>query len=253
MGSVRAGNLYGTLELLILRALEVGGAMHGVSVADHIAVRSGGVFQVEEGSLYPALHRLQAKGYVTWEWMKTDEGKRAKYYELSKAGRKALTSELAGREPRLHRAATLGDGTPGEEQPRPIPKRLKGLRLLMAEDGPDNRRLIEHILSSAGADLTIVENGELAVDEALEARESGCPYDVILMDMQMPVLDGYEATRSLRERGYTGAIVALTAHAMATDRQKCMDAGCDDFASKPINQEKLLAIIQSRGRQRVTA
>jgi len=94
MGSIRAGNLYGTLELLILRGLELDGAMHGVSVADHIAVRSAGVFRVEEGSLYPALHRLQAKGYVTWEWMKTDEGKRAKYYEISKAGRKALAREL---------------------------------------------------------------------------------------------------------------------------------------------------------------
>jgi len=96
MGSVRAGNLYGTLELLILKGLELDGPMHGVSVADQIAVRSGGVFNVEEGSLYPALHRLQAKGYVTWEWMKTVEGKRAKYYELSKAGRKALARELEG-------------------------------------------------------------------------------------------------------------------------------------------------------------
>ena len=96
MGSVRAGNLYGTLELLILKGLELNGPMHGVSVADHIQFRSGGVFQIEEGSLYPALHRLQAKGYVSWEWMKTDEGKRAKYYEIAKAGRKALARELRG-------------------------------------------------------------------------------------------------------------------------------------------------------------
>jgi transcriptional regulator len=96
MGSVRAGNLYGTLELLILRGLELGGAMHGVSIADQIAARSEGVFRIEEGSLYPALHRLQAKGYVTWEWMKTDEGKRAKFYEISGAGQKALARELDG-------------------------------------------------------------------------------------------------------------------------------------------------------------
>lgn len=94
MGGVRAGSLYGTLELLILKGLEIHGPMHGVAVADHIARRSDGVFKIEEGSLYPALHRLQGKGHVTWEWMKTEEGKRAKYYELTKAGRRALRKEL---------------------------------------------------------------------------------------------------------------------------------------------------------------
>lgn len=96
MGSVSAGNLYGTLELLILKGLEANGPMHGVSVADYIRARSGGVFQIEEGSLYPALHRLQAKGHVSWEWVKTEDGKRAKYYEISRAGRKALSHEMDG-------------------------------------------------------------------------------------------------------------------------------------------------------------
>ncbi|NIO33141.1 MAG: PadR family transcriptional regulator [Gemmatimonadetes bacterium] len=94
MGTVRAGNLYGTLELLILRALELFGPLHGVGVADHIASRSAGLFRVEEGSLYPALHRLQAKGYVDWEWRKTEEGKRAKFYEITRKGRRALSREL---------------------------------------------------------------------------------------------------------------------------------------------------------------
>jgi DNA-binding PadR family transcriptional regulator len=70
--------------------------MHGVAVADHIASRSDGRFKIEEGSLYPALHRLQAKGYVTWEWVRTEEGKRAKYYELTKGGRRAMKRELKG-------------------------------------------------------------------------------------------------------------------------------------------------------------
>jgi PadR family transcriptional regulator PadR len=96
MGGIRAGNLYGTLEMLILRGLELGGAMHGVGVADHIASRSDGLFKVEEGSLYPALHRLQAKGLVDWEWRKTEEGKRAKYYEITRKGLKALARELDG-------------------------------------------------------------------------------------------------------------------------------------------------------------
>jgi transcriptional regulator len=96
MGGVRAGNLYGTLELLILKGLELQGPLHGVGVADHIGSRSGGIFQVEEGSLYPALHRLQAKGHVSWEWLKTEEGKRAKYYQITRAGRRALEGEMRG-------------------------------------------------------------------------------------------------------------------------------------------------------------
>jgi len=96
MSGIRAGNLYGTLELLILGALERSGPMHGVGVADHIGSGSEGLFRVEEGSLYPALHRLQAKGFVDWEWRKTAEGKRAKYYEVTRAGRRALAHEIEG-------------------------------------------------------------------------------------------------------------------------------------------------------------
>ncbi len=94
MGNVRAGNLYGTLEMLLLRGLELWGPMHGVGLADHIGSRSDGLFRVEEGSLYPALHRLQAKGFVDWEWKKTDEGKRAKFYEITRKGKRALSREL---------------------------------------------------------------------------------------------------------------------------------------------------------------
>ena len=94
MGGIRAGNLYGTLEMLILRGLDLAGPMHGVAVADHIGSGSDGLFRVEEGSLYPALHRLQAKGLVDWEWKKTPEGKRAKYYAITRKGRRALESEV---------------------------------------------------------------------------------------------------------------------------------------------------------------
>lgn len=96
MGTIRAGNLYGTLEMLILRALELGGPLHGVGVADRIGSGSDGLFRVEEGSLYPALHRLQAKGLVDWEWRKTQEGKRAKFYRITRKGRRALARELEG-------------------------------------------------------------------------------------------------------------------------------------------------------------
>ncbi len=123
------------------------------------------------------------------------------------------------------------------------PISLAGYRILLAEDGPDNQRLIDFVLKKSGADVVVVENGQLAVDAALQAMAEGLPFDVVLMDMQMPVLDGYSAVALLRSKGYRGSIIAVTAHAMSADRDKCLAAGCDDYATKPIDRMKLIATI----------
>jgi PAS domain S-box-containing protein len=124
---------------------------------------------------------------------------------------------------------------------------LKGYRVLLAEDGPDNQRLISTVLRRGGAEVEIADNGRIAVDAVERDRHAGRTFDVIFMDMQMPEMDGYAATSLLRERGYEGRIIALTAHAMAGDRDRCISAGCDDYLTKPIDRKKLLAaVISSR-------
>jgi len=130
-------------------------------------------------------------------------------------------------------------------------------RVLVAEDNIDNQKLMSLLLRRSGAEVSIAENGQLAVDMALLA-----PYDLILMDMQMPVMNGLEATRMLRNRGYRGAIVALTANATREDVEACLAAGCDDFMSKPIDRQKLYETlarqmprsrIQARDREPITS
>lgn len=117
---------------------------------------------------------------------------------------------------------------------------LKGKRVLVVEDGPDNQRLFNFFLTKAGATVVLQENGELGFNDAMQALENGEPYDVILMDMQMPVLDGYGATAKLRDNGYDLPIIALTAHASPADRHKCLLVGYNDYLSKPVDRQKLI-------------
>jgi len=119
----------------------------------------------------------------------------------------------------------------------------RSARILLAEDGPDNQRLIKLVLTKADHRVDVADNGRVALDKALAADRAGEPYDVILMDMQMPKMDGYTAAAKLREAGYDGPIIALTAHAMQGDREKCISAGCDDYATKPIDRQALLNTI----------
>jgi PAS domain S-box-containing protein len=111
-------------------------------------------------------------------------------------------------------------------------------RVLLAEDNKDMQRVLIYFLKLAGLQVEIVENGSLVVQKALAGR-----FDVILMDMQMPVLDGYEATSALRQAGYQHPIIALTAHAMLGDREKYISCGLTDYLTKPVQVQELLATI----------
>ncbi len=116
-------------------------------------------------------------------------------------------------------------------------------RVLLAEDEPDIQRLIELILSKAGLEVDLADDGNAACEMALASQAEGRPYDLILMNMLMPELNGFEATRRLRQSGWKGPIIALTAYAMPDDCDKCLQAGCDDYISKPVDHEDLLAAV----------
>jgi signal transduction histidine kinase/DNA-binding response OmpR family regulator len=134
-------------------------------------------------------------------------------------------------------------------------KRLSGMKVLVVDDGDTNRRLIVTVLKLAGANPTAVEDGQQAVDTiAANGQEF---FDVVLMDMQMPILDGYQATRKLRSQGITTPIVALTAHALAGSDDQCFEAGCSAYLTKPIDPEGLVEFLETkvtiRSRQEVAA
>lgn len=116
--------------------------------------------------------------------------------------------------------------------------RLDGLRILVVEDNTDNQDLLRRFLREQGAAVDIACNGEEAVKSV-----SGKTYEVILMDIQMPVLDGYEATKRIRHSGVNTPIIALTAHAMSDEKERCLASGCNAFLSKPFNVPKIVQTV----------
>jgi CheY-like chemotaxis protein len=116
--------------------------------------------------------------------------------------------------------------------------RIDGLLVLVVDDAADNQMLVGRYLKRAGAQVDTAGNGREAIDKARRKA-----YDVLLMDLQMPIMDGYEATAALREGGYAKPIVALTAHALKEERRRCLSSGFDDHVGKPVNRGALLESI----------
>ncbi len=117
---------------------------------------------------------------------------------------------------------------------------LAGFQILLVEDSPDNQYLVQKMLSKTGAEITIVSNGDEGVKSALAKQ-----FDVILMDIQMPIMDGHEAIRILRSRDYMGPVVALTAHAMNEERKLALKSGFSHFLSKPIIRKDLIDLLKT--------
>lgn len=126
---------------------------------------------------------------------------------------------------------------------------LSGLNILVADDRPDVAKVVEFYLSDAGANVTTVSNGREAVDEAQRAEPLAEErYDVLVLDMQMPVMDGYEAASRLREWGFQRPIIALSAGALKEDQARCIEVGCNAFLLKPADEETLIGTVARYGK-----
>jgi CheY-like chemotaxis protein/chemotaxis receptor (MCP) glutamine deamidase CheD len=124
------------------------------------------------------------------------------------------------------------------QKQNPCPLQFSG-KVLLAEDSKGCQVLTQRNLDQFGLEVDIVANGRDAIDKILQQS-----YDLILMDMKMPYMDGYEATEELRKKGVKTPIVALTAYAMTPDREKCLNAGCDEYISKPVDIDQLVKILK---------
>ena len=116
--------------------------------------------------------------------------------------------------------------------------------MLLVEDVPEMTHLMRCTLAKTSLELDLAENGVVACEKAMASKAAGEPYDLILMDIRMPVMNGYEATRRLRAEGWVGPIVALTAHSMRGDREQCLEAGCNDYLSKPVSQAAFFGVLE---------
>ena len=143
-------------------------------------------------------------------------------------------------------ATTVGEMLAGSSQSQLAvkPKPLAGKRVLIVDDGEDNRRLLKAHSLAMGAAVELAEHGQQAVDLVCAAAAAGRSFDLVLLDMQMPVMDGYSAATELRSMGYQFPIIAVTAHALAGDRDKCLRAGCSDYLAKPVQRDRMRETIE---------
>ncbi|MFT5289700.1 MAG: PAS domain S-box-containing protein [Planctomycetota bacterium] len=151
---------------------------------------------------------------------------------------------LSGEETSVVGAGNLRPRSFGYQDQDPGTRReLRGSRILVVDDSPANRDVLRFLLVESGAQVEEAENGALGVKAALEARAQERPFDVVLMDVNMPVLDGVSATRNLRRSDYRGTVIALTAMAMAEDARRCIEAGADDYIAKPVVPQAFLETV----------
>ncbi len=115
--------------------------------------------------------------------------------------------------------------------------------IVVVDDRRDIRFLAQHFIERAGGTVITADNGLEGIELIARRHQASEPIDAVMMDMQMPVMDGYEAARRLRDSGFTAPIIALTANAMSSDRDECLQAGCTEHIAKPIDGAKLIRLL----------
>lgn len=160
----------------------------------------------------------------------------------SRLGRGSRFTVTLAVEDASHHATSLKQehGLHSQTLPEPAEEIVIKAEILIVDDRRDIRFLSNAFLSKAGASVSEAEDGEVAIKMVERAMEMSEVYDLILLDMQMPRLDGYQTAQALRRLGYTGPIIALTADAMQGDMSRCLEAGCNDYLSKPIDRRVML-------------
>jgi CheY-like chemotaxis protein/HPt (histidine-containing phosphotransfer) domain-containing protein/two-component sensor histidine kinase len=146
-------------------------------------------------------------------------------------------------DPRMMHDASVDFSDDSDCHSEVAPVLLSGCRVLVVDDGITNQRIFRFVLEAAGAHVETADDGEAGVVKAFAAMDSGASFHVILMDIQMPVMDGLEATRLLRNRGLTSPVIAITAYATLEDRERSLEAGCCEFVTKPIIPDQLVAVV----------
>ena len=206
----------------------------GLSIAMRLATLMDGSISVESTPEQGSIFSLLLNAYVP-------EGAYADVVlaeQASGVGSRHRGSQLlTGLDIRIPKKKSE-ETSPGSSRP------LQNARILIVEDMAVNQAILATLLRDAGAQVVISDNGAMGVQKVMQDMDNGLLFDVVLMDMQMPVMDGYEATAFLRKHGYRRPIIAVTALAQTNDRDKALESGCDDYIAKPIDNKTLIGIVR---------
>jgi CheY-like chemotaxis protein len=233
-------------DAVVAQALLPERAWHAIIVDHNLGAEEAE--QLAEAARYHALHRIVMVTPSTRRERQPSESSAFTGYLVKPLRAASLAARLVMPDVTDAPKLVVDDADPVEAAPRPAPSR--GLSILVAEDNEINALLMRSLLTRLGHRPVITVNGAQAMESWLAAETAGAPYDLVLMDVQMPELDGIETTRRIRARETSlqmrrTPIIALTANTLVEDRYACFAAGMDGFLVKPLDRDKLNEVLAS--------
>ncbi|GHT34133.1 hypothetical protein FACS189427_00900 [Planctomycetales bacterium] len=222
---------------------QFGGTGLGLSIARRLAQLMDGDITVVSTPHTGSTFTLQLNVFLPNEEQASDVLEKIR----SKGSNSVANSDINYNSQSAQKAKQEGSGSTAKTDNEKDPVRqypLRNIRILLVEDMLINQIVIATQLRDSGAKVEIADNGKLAVDRINQITDDGLFFDVVLMDMQMPIMDGYEATSLLRSQGYSRPIIAITAHALIGDKEKTIAVGCDNYIAKPVERQILIDMIK---------